>query len=123
MSKLAELRSRIPTFACIEGCTDCCRMGGSAMWTAEERENVPDLRHERPNVCPFVTEVGCGCYEDRPIICRLFGTTSEGPGCPHGRGSEVRLSISETVEIVKAWHEMGPKLYLKDRVVGIEEWK
>ena len=32
---------------------------------------------------------GCQVYDQRPLICRLFGTTASLP-CPRGRGPETR---------------------------------
>lgn len=33
--------------------------------------------------CPHLGEKGCEVYHDRPLICRLFGTTPKMP-CPNG---------------------------------------
>ena len=38
---------------------------------------------------------GCQVYDQRPLICRLFGTTPRLP-CPRGRGPEV--PVDERVE-------------------------
>lgn len=37
--------------------------------------------------CPHLGEGGCEVYEERPLICRLFGTTPM-LLCPHGRHPE-----------------------------------
>jgi len=34
--------------------------------------------------CPHLDTKGCSVYLERPLICRLFGTTPRLP-CPHGR--------------------------------------
>jgi Fe-S-cluster containining protein len=40
--------------------------------------------------CPHLGDNGCEVYAERPLICRLFGTTSRLP-CPNGRRPEVML--------------------------------
>ncbi|MNJ76959.1 Flagellin N-methylase [compost metagenome] len=35
--------------------------------------------------CVHLGPEGCTVYEERPLICRLFGTTPRLP-CPNGRG-------------------------------------
>jgi Fe-S-cluster containining protein len=120
---IKNLNKQIPSFECIEGCTDCCTFGGNPFWTDWERGKVEDKRHEDEKVCPFVTEQGCGCYQDRPMICRLWGTTEHGPRCPHGRGPVDRLNAAKTKEIVSAWHSLAPKQYLRDRVITIDQYE
>ena len=34
--------------------------------------------------CPHLGENGCQSYHERPLICRLFGTTARLP-CPNGK--------------------------------------
>jgi uncharacterized protein len=100
---LGELYARIPTFDCIPGCHDCC---GPVYGSREEIKKAPLLETwkgvslEGCLSCPYVTSLGCGIYNDRPLICRIYGAT-EDPRlqCPHGRGPERKLSIAETNEI------------------------
>ena len=40
--------------------------------------------------CPHLGDGGCAVYAERPVICRLFGTTSR-LACPHGRRPEQML--------------------------------
>ncbi len=40
--------------------------------------------------CPHLGANGCQVYAERPLICRLFGTTQHLP-CPHGRRPEVMI--------------------------------
>ena len=84
--KLDELRARIPSFRCIVGCHDCC---GPVTASSEEMARLPvktDAEHEAALAelsCPHLGEHGCEVYSERPLICRLFGTT---PSllCPNG---------------------------------------
>lgn len=85
--KLDELRSRIPTFTCIGGCHDCC---GPVTASSEEMARLPlrtEAEHEAALAelsCPHLGAHGCEVYGERPLICRLFGTTPRLP-CPNGR--------------------------------------
>lgn len=40
--------------------------------------------------CPHLGEHGCQVYAERPLICRLFGTTPHLP-CPNGKRPEVMI--------------------------------
>jgi hypothetical protein len=84
---LEELRQRIPTFACIPGCHDCC---GPVTASSTEVARLPckSLATHREALdkldCVYLGEHGCEVYGERPLICRLFGTTPRLP-CPNGR--------------------------------------
>lgn len=90
--RLERLYREIPTFDCIEGCTDCC---GPVPASASEMKKAPLLigAIERANAtgctdCAYErTTGGCAIYDNRPFMCRLFGATSDFRlTCPHGRG-------------------------------------
>jgi uncharacterized protein len=40
--------------------------------------------------CPHLGDSGCQVYAERPMICRLFGTTPRLP-CPNGLRPEVMI--------------------------------
>ena len=40
--------------------------------------------------CPHLGEQGCRVYAERPLICRLFGTTPR-LACPNGKRPEVMI--------------------------------
>lgn len=40
--------------------------------------------------CPHLVEAGCQAYAERPLICRLFGTTPR-LACPNGKRPEVMI--------------------------------
>jgi len=83
---IARLRENIPTFKCKEGCHDCC---GPVTTSSEEMSRLPvktDAQHEaalNDFSCVHLGEKGCTVYGERPLICRLFGTT-ERMACPNG---------------------------------------
>ncbi|CAI8755439.1 MULTISPECIES: YkgJ family cysteine cluster protein [Pseudomonas] len=85
---IRDLRQQIPTFDCVPGCHDCC---GPVTTSPEEMSRLPrktraeqDAAMEALN-CVHLGPNGCTVYEERPLICRLFGTTKTLP-CPNGRG-------------------------------------
>lgn len=41
--------------------------------------------------CPHLGSNGCQVYADRPLICRLFGTTPR-LACPNGKRPEVMIA-------------------------------
>ncbi len=81
-----RLREQIPVFKCVPGCHDCC---GPVTTSSEEMSRLPvksDAAHEaalQEYNCVHLGPKGCTVYEERPLICRLFGTTSTLP-CPNG---------------------------------------
>ena len=81
------LRERIPSFRCIVGCHDCC---GPVTASASEVARLPvrtSAQHAAAmeNLsCVYLGAQGCQVYEERPLICRLYGTTPR-LACPNGR--------------------------------------
>lgn len=84
--QLDGLRQRIPSFTCIVGCHDCC---GPVTASSEEMARLPrktEAEHDAALAelsCPHLGEQGCEVYGERPLICRLFGTTPR-LACPNG---------------------------------------
>ena len=98
---IARLRERIPTFECVEGCHDCC---GPVTTSSEEMSRLPvktDAEHEAAWEhlnCVHLGSNGCTVYDERPLICRLFGTTPRMP-CPNGRRPEVMIDTKTEKQI------------------------
>ncbi|MBH9303863.1 YkgJ family cysteine cluster protein [Pseudomonas aeruginosa] len=96
--QIDQLRLQIPGFACKPGCHDCC---GPVTASSEEMARLPvksEAEHDAALAewnCVHLGPNGCEAYEERPLICRLFGTTPTLP-CPAGRGPEV--PVAEQVE-------------------------
>ncbi|UTW09782.1 YkgJ family cysteine cluster protein [Pseudomonas benzenivorans] len=88
--KIDQLRLQIPAFECVPGCHDCC---GPVTASSEEMARLPVkgiAAHEAALAdynCVHLGPNGCEVYDQRPLICRLFGTTPNLP-CPNGRGPE-----------------------------------
>ena len=84
---LRFIRHRIPAFECEPGCHDCC---GPVIASSEEMARLP-LKSEAAHAtalaelsCPHLGDQGCQAYAERPLICRLFGTTPR-LACPQGK--------------------------------------
>ena len=107
-AQIAEILKSIPTgtFTCEPGCTDCCNRHA---WSwAEWKRVAEDKRLEATSIdahCPYATGSGCSCYDERPIICRLYGLADDigkyGPfdhvslKCPKGLEPTKQLSRQE----------------------------
>jgi len=95
------LRERIPSFKCVPGCHDCC---GPVTTSSEEMSRLPvktAAEHEAALNewnCVYLGPNGCEVYEERPLICRVFGTTPRMP-CPEGRGPEKMIDSKVEAEI------------------------
>lgn len=91
--KIKFFRTRIPAFECIPGCHDCC---GPVTTSTEEMARLPvksEAEHDAALAdlsCPHLGENGCEVYAERPLICRLFGTTLQ-LACPNGRRPAVMI--------------------------------
>lgn len=91
--KIEFFRKRIPSFACKPGCHDCC---GPVTTSTEEMARLPRKSDAEQAAalanlsCPHLGEHGCTVYAERPLICRLFGTTPRLP-CPEGKRPEAMI--------------------------------
>lgn len=87
------IRERIPVFECVPGCHDCC---GPVTASAEEVSRLAvksDAEHKAALAeynCVYLGKNGCEVYSERPLICRLFGTTPRMP-CPNGKKPSVMI--------------------------------
>ena len=96
--KIDYLRRHIPSFACAPGCHDCC---GPVTASAEELSRLPEKSEAEHDAalaeynCVYLGPNGCEVYEQRPLICRVFGT-SKRLACPRGCGPE--QPIDEEIE-------------------------
>ena len=115
----------IPEMKCRPGCGDCC---GPVPWTpqrlaAVEARIPPGTQRfpigrgvivlARPDSmkCPFWSPViGCGVYQDRPTVCRLFGAVDHPQMiCPHKCGPIVKLTEAESRrELLREEQDGGP---------------
>lgn len=105
--KIRFFRQKIPAFECQPGCHDCC---GPVTASSEEMARLPvksDDEHEAALAnlnCPHLGDNGCQVYAERPLICRLFGTTP-GLACPNGKRPETMLDAHIERQILRFFGE------------------
>ena len=91
--KIRFFRNHIPSFECESGCHDCC---GPVTTSSIEMAYLPvksEAEHEAALAdlsCPHLGENGWEVYEERPLICRLFGTTPS-LVCPRGKRPDIMI--------------------------------
>ena len=91
--KISALRRQIPSFECVPGCHDCC---GPVTTSPEEMSRLPRKTAAEQAAamdelnCVHLGPQGCQVYDQRPLICRLFGTTPNLP-CPRGQGPDAQV--------------------------------
>ncbi len=112
VQSLRVIYRQIPAMRCKPGCGDCC---GLVPWAPEEWARVaervpPDVElldfegcvipmRAGSLTCPFFAG-GCTVYDDRPFMCRLFGTAPDARlTCPHGCGPTKRLTASKAAAL------------------------
>lgn len=111
--KIRFFRSRIPSFECEPGCHDCC---GPVTTSSEEIARLPEKSAAEHQAalnnysCPYLGAKGCEVYGERPLICRLFGTTPK-LVCPRGRRPEVMID-SEVEQQIFAYFKQVRQVLL-----------
>ena len=113
---LLELRDMIPSVSCIPGCHDCCGPVGAC---TEEMQRLSDngqvlLRSWGTAKCGYLKDGKCSIYEERPLVCRLFGATFGRPElkCPHGVVADYPLS-----GVLLAYLKNQYRVLIRDRAV------
>jgi Fe-S-cluster containining protein len=117
---LRKLYRECPPMRCNAGCFDCC---GPVPWHPDELARVKDrvpaegvrMRHVgggwhlmagSDGMCPFASSAGCAVYDDRPLMCRLFGTARDKQiACPHGCRPARPISDAKAAEIRDRYRE------------------
>lgn len=100
--------TRIPSFECLPGCTDCC--GPVPITNAELTLITPKPFRDQDTHCQYQVDGGCGIYEHRPLLCRLFGTVDDPRlRCPHGKRPEKLLTAYQGGTIMRKYlqHPLG----------------
>jgi hypothetical protein len=99
--KIRFFRQRIPAFECKPGCHDCC---GPVTTSSEEMSRLPVISEALHAAalaalsCPHLGNDGCQVYLERPLICRLFGTTPR-LACPNGMRPAVMIDAGVEQQI------------------------
>lgn len=129
--KLDELYARVPTIACQGKCQECCayiamspteaaRMERASVFVAGDVQAPTDELGQvyiPYDPCPFLNPLGrCGVYNDRPMICRLWGVTERMP-CPWGCKPERVLPDSEGMKLLAEAMRIGGVEQISGRAV------
>lgn len=112
---LWKLRLNIPEFKCKPGCHDCC---GIIPMIFKEHVDCGKKPMADDNInCVHLTKDGCGVYEDRPLICRLFGTVEKPHrmACKYGCLPKKPLTAKEVDQLSRKYLGLKPKVWLKDK--------
>lgn len=124
---IRALYAGIPPVECKAGCNACCgptpcypeefeacggtpgddviRVEGGLVLTCTVVDGAPKAD------CRFAIEGGCGSYENRPLICRLYATayqTTRGRHtCPEGARSHPLLKADDVRERMRTYLSLG----------------
>ena len=117
MSDLPALYAAIPAMTCKPGCKRCC---GLVPWSPAEWERVKDRAPSGTEIanldgaiipvpaigttCPFWAN-GCTVYEDRPFMCRLFGTAPAAMRCPEGCRPTRGITVAKAAKLTRKYRE------------------
>lgn len=92
--EIAELYKSIPSSVCSDGCSKCCT--NMIQFSPSEERRMGG--YEWNGRCSHLKDGKCSIYENRPFICRIYGT-NELMRCD-GCQSEKYLSEKEAAELI-----------------------
>lgn len=129
LDRIREVYESLPTIDCKGWCWHSC---GPIDMSEAERNQIVDLGVEIPRFteeraqrwrsderlyCPALTfdadmgdghhRIGCGVYEARPLICRIWGLGEGDLSCPYGCEPSRRLSDAEVMSLVVETYRLG----------------
>jgi hypothetical protein len=103
---IRRLQLLVPKFECIPGCTDCC---GPVPFSEWEWQQVQNKKVTSELACPYASKAGCEIYDQRPIMCRVFGASEEEKlVCPHGKMPDKPLTVPETQRLMREYISWMP---------------
>lgn len=84
---LSKIYAKLPRLQCKGLCANFCRIAPCHPAEADEllkkHGRIPLPTKDELRCSELTSDNRCGIYEDRPIICRLWGTFRK-TQCPHG---------------------------------------
>lgn len=126
LDALHQLYGKLPSVNCKGLCWNSC--GPIDLSTAERRRivewgvEIPVFTEERsqrwaadePLYCPALEHnpelpggVGCSVYNDRPLICRIWGVGEDDLACPHGCETTGTLTHAEVMDLLMESFKIG----------------
>lgn len=108
--KIIAIYAEVPDSGCKGLCWKSC---GPIMLSNAERERLEEKYGVAPSHdgaftchCLDQTTHKCTIYEDRPLVCRLYGSVG-GMKCPHGcKPTEGRISDKVAGKLIKRMHQI-----------------
>lgn len=119
---LAALYARIPSVDCIPGCTDCCGAGipvsqleVAAFGPMKLMDMGGGFAIQMTPDCPHSSAGDCRIHDNRPFICRLFGSVDirdtigkpeQRMVCPKGRKPAKPLTQREASALTVEYFDL-----------------
>ena len=107
---LDELYSELPAFECQGHCADICRT--TLMMSERERARMErqygSVKARMSGWCSMYDDGRCKAHAERPMLCRLWGVTTD-MACPYGCRPSRYLTPEEGVDFLKRSEEIGGK--------------
>lgn len=97
IEQIRKLYEKIPSSKCKDGCFRCCI--NTVQFTKSEERAMGGYCYA--GQCPHLKNGKCSVYENRPLVCRLFGASIllQCEDCTPRR----YLTEQETAEILRAY--------------------
>ena len=76
------------------------------MFIAAERERITELPIDGP-VCQYLGPHGCTIYDNRPLICRMYGTIPTNHSCLQGCRPAEYLTFEQVKSIARDYIAIG----------------
>lgn len=102
IKELHGIYDMVPGFKCRPKCTDCC---GPIFFSGLEWHLIEDKRMADSIWCPYRGKGFCEIYEQRPIVCRLYGAVDHPRlTCSFGHCPTFKISNDDALWLV---HRVG----------------
>ena len=103
INNIDEIYNKIPASICEKGCFECCT--NMIQFSPSEMERMGN--YEYNGICSHLKEGKCSIYENRPFLCRIYGT-SEILKCDDCVPEKL-LSETETANLVHQYTTLKKK--------------
>lgn len=119
MTIIEEVYKKVPKLNCKGKCQNACGVIACSAIEAENLANngiIPPNTHNHPKwgelTCTHLTNDGkCVIYENRPLICRLYGVT-KALKCQHGcKPKDGYLTDEQAHELIQKLESQSDKPY------------
>lgn len=100
--KLHEIYATVPAIECQGKCTTYCGAIGMEKGELEEikKASGKEPQVDRHLTCNYLVHGKCSVYDNRPLICRIWGVV-DGLPCSHGCRIERKLAPHEIMNLFK----------------------